>query len=728
MIEKNQLKKEGLAFGRSLQRAYKLVMLYSAEHPAADEPISTAYSTLNTILRRSPQFTFGFYNQRVLLNDLLTPDTTLDSLAAEMFKRGIMGVSFSLGLTLRDFRRGMGILAVKPELIEAAGGSTIYLRKNPVEAMRILPADKRDSSKADTSLGMDIESFMTAQSLMDPKMVAQSVNFNIFMQTAGISAPQGFQGTPGEILEIAENAVQKSFTSPDGNPKDTTEALSRALADLSPEYLMAGLSPERQSAYKGLQAGEMAYALAEDVALQWAMRRLGTAEGEDGLRVAHEEVVQVLGRALRSTQVAERLLKKISTLVEQNELPVEVHERIQHEMAWAGLTPEEQHSHLMGLESFSEQDVRHLIEYVTAEGKQGLIDKATEVSAHFLDVITSKRGKERATGLGHLPELIRVLTGLNTLEFIRKMVTQLCGQMPDKDAPADEEHFVLVAALLAASQSVSMFEDFDTSLRIGLELSRTREQNPALHHNCCTSALDNLLAPAAVQKIIEIAISKHRDPAVSRTISALLRIIETQAAEVTFQMLEDERVAVNRSKLLLISRQLGSGSFEAAVKRLSDERWYVVRNACYVLGALGDPDAIAHLMPAFSHADARVKEAALSALMKSGIPNRGQALVSVLPNLPQHLQESVVGELIVQRDPSIIEPLAEFLGDPPAPRLSLMEKGAQALAAISDDRAPAVLAGLAHVYADNPPLRRAVLMAMRNSPYAPTRMKAEQVL
>ena len=202
-------------------------------------------------------------------------------------------------------------------------------------------------------------------------------------------------------------------------------SLARVLTDLSPDCLLGALTPDRQSAYKGLQSGEMAYALAEDVALQWAQRRLGTAEGEEGLRVAQDEVIQVLGRALRTTQVAERLLKKINSLVEQHEMPLEVNERIRQEMAWAGLTPEEQHAHLLALTSYTEQDVRHLIEYVTQVGKQGLIDKSTEVSARFLEVITGQSGKERVVGLNHLPELIRVLTGLNTLEFIRKLVTQL---------------------------------------------------------------------------------------------------------------------------------------------------------------------------------------------------------------------------------------------------------------------------------------------------------------
>lgn len=58
MIEKNQLKKEGLIFGRALQRAYKLAFLYSPDHPAAEEPIQTSYAMLTAIMKKSPQFTF----------------------------------------------------------------------------------------------------------------------------------------------------------------------------------------------------------------------------------------------------------------------------------------------------------------------------------------------------------------------------------------------------------------------------------------------------------------------------------------------------------------------------------------------------------------------------------------------------------------------------------------------------------------------------------------------
>ncbi len=345
----------------------------------------------------------------------------------------------------------------------------------------------------------------------------------------------------------------------------------------------------------------------------------------------------------------------------------------------------------------------------------------------FFETLPTASGPARDTSLSHLPELIRVLTGMNTLDFVRKVVVQLCKQLSESGTQNDPGHVHIANALATAAHSMGMFEDFDTALRIGLELDRNQQRDSAAHQSCCAVGLENLLAPATIQKLIELAIQKTRDPAASRTIASLLRLIENQAAEMVFQMLEDERVAANRSKLLHISRQLGAGSFEAARKRLNDERWYVVRNACYVLGSLSDPDVVSHLMPAFSHSDPRVQEAAVSALVKGNLPNRGAALAAALPNLSQHLQESVLNELIIVKDASAIGPLTEFLKNASGGRLPIIEKAAQALSALSDDSATDALASLAGGVLSNPAFKRTLLSAMRNSPHEATRKKAESL-
>jgi hypothetical protein len=66
-MDQNQLKRDGLVFGRNFQRAYKLVMLYGIQHASSEAPAKQAYDALNALLKHLPQFTFGFYNRRVVL-------------------------------------------------------------------------------------------------------------------------------------------------------------------------------------------------------------------------------------------------------------------------------------------------------------------------------------------------------------------------------------------------------------------------------------------------------------------------------------------------------------------------------------------------------------------------------------------------------------------------------------------------------------------------------------
>src|SRR3989338_919080 len=195
-MDKNQLKTEGLAFGRNFQMAYKIVLLYSPDHGAAQDSLQQAYSMLSALLKQNPQFTFGFFNERVLLNDLLTRDSNLAPLQADLAKRSIAAVTFHLGVTFREFKRCLGLITTKPELIEASGGIAAFVHKNPVEGLRILPEERRRISDEDTVLGMDMQSYLVAQSLLETQPSQKPASLEMLMQAAGMEAPpQGFSGT-----------------------------------------------------------------------------------------------------------------------------------------------------------------------------------------------------------------------------------------------------------------------------------------------------------------------------------------------------------------------------------------------------------------------------------------------------------------------------------------------------------------------------------------------------
>ena len=721
-MDKNQLKREGLMFGRTFQRAYKLTTLYGSDHVSSEDPLQRASDALNKMLKQTPQFTFGFHNRRVLLNELLISETVLDSLEEEFFKRGIAAVTFILGLTYREFKRGVGILGTKKETIEEGGGISVFVRKNQIEGMRIIAAERRPSMTGDSMLGTDMQSLMMAQTLLEPQQ-ARSVNLDFLLQSAGMSEPGGVAKTPAELLGLVEKASQAAWSNPEGNPSQMIQAVAHLLEELTPDYLIAALPQERQAELTGRPANEVATELAEDAALEWAKRRWAAGGGGDGEGggeaggFAGEEVVRVLARALQTTQVAERLLQRLGQLVQKGDLPATILERVRDEMTWSSWTLAEKHSHLMSLGQYTAHDFRHLTEFLKQVGQQGSIDQASDVSRRYVSCIDHASPPERREGMGRLAELIRILTGMQSLDFVREVVDRFCEQLGREASSPDPCHQEISACLAAAAQSLATFEDFESVVRIGAELDASVQADPERHTKCCGQALHTLLNDTTVERLIELSLQKRSDPKSSRVIASLLRLVDAQAAEIVFRMLEEERLATQRSRLLHIARQLGDASIRAARKRLEDERWYVVRNACTILGALDDPALVSHMEPTLRHSDERVQQAAVTAIIRSTVAGRGAVLVKALPGLSAYLQESVLDELLLLKDPTAVDPLEGFLLRNPTIRTGLLEKALLALTVIPDERVVDVLNSVL-IHAEAPAsLRRMALMALKKSSY-----------
>src|SRR5438128_11755231 len=134
---KQQLKTLGLRFARALQMTVKTAGMFTVEHQSVDRPVLQSFQILNTLLKESGQFTFGFVDNQVMLNNLLTADASLRQLETEFLKRGIAAVTFEPGLTLGRYRKVISLLAAPSKAIEEAGGTLNFLDKNEIEGARI---------------------------------------------------------------------------------------------------------------------------------------------------------------------------------------------------------------------------------------------------------------------------------------------------------------------------------------------------------------------------------------------------------------------------------------------------------------------------------------------------------------------------------------------------------------------------------------------------------------
>jgi HEAT repeat protein len=141
----------------------------------------------------------------------------------------------------------------------------------------------------------------------------------------------------------------------------------------------------------------------------------------------------------------------------------------------------------------------------------------------------------------------------------------------------------------------------------------------------------------------------------------------------------------------LISR-MGTVGIDVVRQRLADPRWYVVRNACLLLGDLADPAMAMHMAPVLQHPDVRVQRAAAAALIKTRAPCRAQLFAAALPFLLGDVLEQALDELIFLKDPETVPDVEKFfLSDSPSRNASLT-RTVQVLAGISSEPASAVLA------------------------------------
>src|SRR5437667_5178759 len=169
MSDNKQVKAHGLRFARALQMTLKTAVMFTVEHKSVERPIQQSFLLLNNLLKESGQFTFGFIDNQVMLNNVLTTDTTLRALETEFLKRGIAAVTFEPGLTLGRYKKVINVLAVPSKTTDETGGLLSFLDQNEVEGARILPAAKNPKREehGDTIIESDSESYILSKQMAE---------------------------------------------------------------------------------------------------------------------------------------------------------------------------------------------------------------------------------------------------------------------------------------------------------------------------------------------------------------------------------------------------------------------------------------------------------------------------------------------------------------------------------------------------------------------------------
>lgn len=163
----------------------------------------------------------------------------------------------------------------------------------------------------------------------------------------------------------------------------------------------------------------------------------------------------------------------------------------------------------------------------------------------------------------------------------------------------------------------------------------------------------------------------------------------------------------------------GKVALPVILPSLQDPRWYVVRNAAYMLGEIRDPSTVEALKPLLRHDDLRVRREAIRALTRVGGNSVLSILLQTLEEDDEELRRQAMLCLGAMKNPTTVPMLVQFVQAKDW-RLQQLEAKVDALRALGEIGSAEALPALCAVAtrhrvffrSRNDELRAAAIMAM----------------
>jgi len=751
MEDKKHVKVQGIRFARSLQMLVKMANMFSADHKSVTGLLQRSYDLLNPLVKQSRHLTLGFVDQRVLLNNILTAEDSLKPLENEFLKRGIGAVTFEAGITLAAYRSAVSALSASFKLIEESGGLLPFLEQRQLEFVRVFPATRTETRNedGDTVLDMGSEEFLISKALssMNTAMPHGIETLLTRMEVSGttggdgggtsgsggvgnsvgghgnggagsgvaVYAPggsgSGGQANKGYLMEMqrmVELKFEASLNNPEEDPHKAYVELAKMLRNTRPDFVVSNLTVGKPGGAEPNQE-EVTAEVFENTALRWALRRLAaTPSGEESV-IVEEQVFRVLMRSLQATHSAARLAQKLAQFALEYALPQQTMERIQEEIRWITLTPKQKLRELLAISHFTAAQFRRCLELIKDLSRLGKPEEAAALGVQYFSIFDDYLSLEIAE-VGRVPELLRSLAGAPG-EFWELAADRLVHALASRRLN-QLVHLQVVNALVALAKIAATYEDFPLVQKVGTALEESAAHDKTSHIKCCSSGIYNLLQPSAVDRIAEIFLDRKNEPDRIRHATGILRWAGAGSIERLFVALDKELVAGNRLALIRLLGRIGPVGLPAARQRLAHKDWYIVRNACKLLGELKDPELLKHIVPVLEHNDARVQKAALHAVKESNLPGRAAIIANALPLLSPHLLEDALCELMHQADAASLPGLEKYFNLSVAKNNRVLRQVINVMAAIPQEQAVLSLSRISYNEAIDADLRKAAQEAL----------------
>ena len=188
------------------------------------------------------------------------------------------------------------------------------------------------------------------------------------------------------------------------------------------------------------------------------------------------------------------------------------------------------------------------------------------------------------------------------------------------------------------------------------------------------NTLRRLLTPAVLKTIVQLV---PRQPERYHVYLDLLERSGEIGAEAVLAQLGGATSIAERRVFYDVLGKLDD-AVPVLLRKLGDDRWYVVRNAIELLGALGDVTVEPQVAEALGHADERVRRAAALSLAKLGTPSAQRDLYHAMRKVADPVRHVAATAMVTREGDRAVSTLVEALergGDDEAQKTIVMALG-----------------------------------------------------
>jgi HEAT repeat protein len=188
-----------------------------------------------------------------------------------------------------------------------------------------------------------------------------------------------------------------------------------------------------------------------------------------------------------------------------------------------------------------------------------------------------------------------------------------------------------------------------------------------------TGALCSNTLSAKQRDAVTKALTVHKEKAILALMKRLAEEGDAQARRYLSEALTDQ----------------GAEALPVLIEALTDNRWFVIRNAIVIMGRIRDPRAAAHIRPFLGHKDLRIRREVVRSLARIGGAIAVKSLLQLVEARDRELCLQAFLSLGIMKDPSAVPALVKFVQTPDFfMKLVELKKGAiRALGAIGSPEA-----------------------------------------